>query len=73
MSENLYSPFSREELHATVGGTEEEFDEALANLIEKGVINEHHDGGFTFDPLYVELLLSQHRGAEEGEEDVWLG
>lgn len=72
---SFYSPFTRDELHAAVGGSKDEFTEALASLIQKGIVNEHHDGGFTFNPEYVEFLLSQHPKPETdtGSEDVWLG
>lgn len=71
MSHDAYAPFTREELHQEVGGTEEEFTEALAGLIEKGVILEHHDGGYTFNALAVGALLAQH--GEHPDDDVWLG
>lgn len=68
-NENIYNPISRDELQSVVGGTEEAFLEALAGLISKGIIDEHHDGGFVFNPLVVDTLLYE----SDPENQVWLG
>lgn len=72
---NLYNPMTYDELRAIVNHpSDEDFDEALTGLLEKKVIAEHHDGGYTFNSVYVDFLLNHdpdgdlHR--EYGDEEL---
>lgn len=56
---SLYSPITKQELEEVLGEDAASIDETLASLIEKKIIDEHHDGGFTFNAVYVEFLLGQ--------------
>lgn len=62
---DTYNPITPEEIEAILG---EDPTEQIASLIAKGIIVEHHDGGFSFDSAFIDELLAQ-----ETEEDVWLG
>lgn len=53
---NLYTPITETELRNELGDPSS-FEETLAGLLENKIIEEHHDGGFTFNALYVGEIL----------------
>lgn len=65
MSLNDYSAMTRDDLLREVGGTEEEIHEAVASLIEKGFLSEHHDGGFMYNDEMTQELLRLHDMGDE--------
>lgn len=52
-----YNPITESELAEVLGEDAESVAETLATLLEKQIIEEHHDGGFTFNAVYVDHLL----------------
>jgi biotin operon repressor len=68
-NEEAYVPMTREELRVSLGISEEEINETIASLVEKGLIKEHHDGGFTFNPLILDFILLN----QDPENQKWIG
>jgi predicted transcriptional regulator len=56
---SLYNPITESELAEVLGEDPEAVAETLATLLEKRIIEEHHDGGFTFNAVYVDHILGQ--------------
>lgn len=66
-----YRDISRDEMRQALGVPESEVDETIASLVDKQILEEHHDGGFTFNQVYVDFLLDSFCHPEDA--DVWLG
>lgn len=62
-----YNPITKAELSEVLGEDVSSVEETLATLIEKKVIDEHHDGGFTFNSVYADFLLTQ-----DPDYDLWM-